>query len=285
MQKGISLHLGLNFVDSNHYGGWDGTLYACENDAQDMFSIARTNGYIESTVLLSRNATRANFIYKTKEIASKLETGDIFFLSYSGHGGKLPDWSGDEWDHQDETWCLYDGQLIDDELSALWTLFKPGVRILVVSDSCHSGTITRDINSKEESYIVYNNENKIYRAMPNEIATRTFRNNKDYYEGLFNSLKENIKEEVIEKSPKAFQENATVILLSGCQDNQLSMDGSFNGLFTGNLLRVWDNGRFMGNYYQFYKYILMRMPSTQSPNYFVTGAYNPNFELQRPFQI
>jgi hypothetical protein len=43
----------------------------------------------------------------------------------------------------DETWCLYDGQLLDDELHGAWEKFQAGVRILVFSDSCHSGTVLK----------------------------------------------------------------------------------------------------------------------------------------------
>ncbi len=45
----------------------------------------------------------------------------------------------------DETWVCYDRQLVDDELYELWGKFKSGVRILALSDSCHSGTVTRKI--------------------------------------------------------------------------------------------------------------------------------------------
>ena len=41
MTKGISLNIGLNSVDPKHYGGWDGQLAGCENDANDMADIAR----------------------------------------------------------------------------------------------------------------------------------------------------------------------------------------------------------------------------------------------------
>jgi hypothetical protein len=47
---------------------------------------------------------------------------------------------GEEADKLDETWCLYDGQLIDDELYRARP--PPGLRILVLSDSC-GGSIVR----------------------------------------------------------------------------------------------------------------------------------------------
>ena len=73
--------------------------------------------------------------------------GDIFWITYSGHGSQVPDQNGDESDGLDETWCLYDCQILDDTLFDLWSRFKEGVRIVIFSDSCHSGTIARAINS------------------------------------------------------------------------------------------------------------------------------------------
>ena len=73
-----------------------------------------------------------------RSAAKSLRAGDLFFLTFSGHGGQVPDVTGDEADKQDETWCLYDGQLIDDELYFELSRFAAGVRILVLSDSCHS---------------------------------------------------------------------------------------------------------------------------------------------------
>ena len=80
--------------------------------------------------------------------AGQLEAGDIFFVTYSGHGGQVPDLNDeDEKDGSDETWLAYDRQVIDDELFELWTKFKPGVRILVLSDSCHSGSVNKSITN------------------------------------------------------------------------------------------------------------------------------------------
>src|SRR4051812_20909928 len=140
--KAVSVHLGLNAVSAKHYEGWSGELTACEFDAHDMAAIARTAG-MKSTVLLTRHATRARALAAVRAASKSLQSGDLLFLTYSGHGGQIPDVTGEEDDKLDETWCLYDGQLIDDEMYAELSRFAAGVRILVLSDSCHSGTVLR----------------------------------------------------------------------------------------------------------------------------------------------
>ena len=141
--KGLSLHIGLNSVDPAGYGGWPGTLNACENDARDMERIAAGRGFKTKT-LLTKDATAAAFISFLKSAAKQLTKGDELLLTYSGHGGQVPDRNGDESsDGLDETWCLYDRQVIDDELYAIWAMFEKGVRILMLSDGCHSGTVSK----------------------------------------------------------------------------------------------------------------------------------------------
>lgn len=281
MPKGNSLHIGLNRVDPGHYAGWSGPLNACEADAEDMQQIADRVGY-DSQVLLTDRATRSAVIEGIENAAGRLKSGDIFFLSYSGHGGQIPDASGDEADLEDETWCLYDGELIDDELWEQWAGFKEGVRILVLSDSCHSGTVVRVAYDELAARgmvgrVVTRAEGDTqpaFRAMPDDVAFRTYRANRAFYKDITKPLP---------KKPSPVK--ATVCLISGCQDNQLSLDGTFNGLFTGTLLRVWNDGSFAGDYREFHNSIVRLMPPTQSPNYFIVGQPNPAFEDQKPFKI
>ena len=144
MSKGTSIHIGLNRVDPVHYGGWDGQLTACEFDAKDMRAIAHAQGF--TTHMLLTTAARAGAVAKAMtQAAATLLGGDMLLLTYSGHGGQVPDTNHDEADRQDETWVLYDRELVDDELYSLWARFKPGVRIVVISDSCHSGTVAREM--------------------------------------------------------------------------------------------------------------------------------------------
>ena len=103
--KALSLHLGLNGVSGAAYGGWDGPLAACEFDAGDMAALAKKQG-MKPTVLLTKKATRSAMLAAMRSAAKTLAAGDFFFLSYSGHGGQVPDVNGDEDDKKDET-CAF----------------------------------------------------------------------------------------------------------------------------------------------------------------------------------
>ncbi len=74
------------------------------------------------------------------------------------------------------------------------------------------------------------------------------------------------------------------MLISGCQDNQTSMDGDHNGAFTEQLLKVWSHGTFKGNYGGFHARIKAGLPATQSPNLFTLGEAGV-FLAQTPFTV
>jgi len=76
-----------------------------------------------------------------------------------------------------------------------------------------------------------------------------------------------------------------VVLISGCQDNQVSLDGDKNGVFTGALLKVWNKGKFDGGLRKFHKEIQSRIEVFQSPNFMQLGPVSGTFERQKPFTI
>jgi hypothetical protein len=278
MASGISLHIGLNSVDATHYQGWSGRLKACEADAQSMQQIAHDRGLAAQTLLTA--AAKADAVKQAiQDAATRARTGDLFFLTYSGHGGQVPDRNGDDRDHLDETWVLYDRELVDDELYALWGRFQPGVRIFVLSDSCHSGSVVRDIAEAVVPQIVdhglVDTDEPTFKDLPAEVARNTYAANKSLYDSIQQEVPSNVKARVA----------ATVILISGCQDNQLSLDGKKNGLFTQHLLEVWSKGQWRGPHLRFQQAIGARMPPTQTPNYFTTGARDAAFEQQTPLTV
>ena len=90
----------------------------------------------------------------TKQMRSAIESlvldakkGDRVVIQYSGHGSFVPDLDGDEPDGTDECLCPYDvqtnGPITDNELYAIFSKIRKGIRVLMISDSCHSGTVTR----------------------------------------------------------------------------------------------------------------------------------------------
>jgi hypothetical protein len=284
------MHIGLNGVSGAAYGGWEGPLAACEFDANDMVAIAKSRG-MQSTVLLTKKATRASVLAGMRSAAKALKAGGLFFLTYSGHGGQVPDVSGDESDKQDETWCLYDGQLIDDELYFELSRFAAGVRILVLSDSCHSGTVTR------EAPPVLTTPNARPKLMPAAVAMRTYREHQAFYDKLQLDVAKSAGKAVVDPDMALANVaasgrltaivknlNPAVILISGCQDNQTSMDGDHNGAFTEQLLKVWGQGTFKGNYGSFHARIKAAMPASQTPNLFTLGKAGA-FLAQTPFTV
>jgi metacaspase-1 len=278
MAQGLSIHIGLNSVDPNHYNGWSGKLNACEADAKDMARIASERKF-DTTTILTKHATADAVSSAISDAAGKLEDGDILFLTYSGHGGQVPDRNGDETDTRDETWVLYDRQLVDDEIYDLYSKFAEGTRILVFSDSCHSGTVNRDIFDAAVPHVIeadmIDTDQPRTKDMPKDVADSTYEQNKDLYDEIQKSHPAAETEEI----------GSSVILISGCQDNQLSMDGDRNGLFTQQVLAVWKDGDFRGSHRRFYKAVGAKMPPTQSPNYNPVGAKNGRFERQNPLKI
>ena len=276
--KGVSIHFGLNRVDPDHYQGWDGALQGCVNDARAMDAIAKGAGF-ETSVLLDDEVTADAATAAISSAAEGLDADDLFLLTYSGHGSQVPDGNSDEPDRQDETWVLYDRQLVDDELYALWSNFRPGVRILVLSDSCHSGSAVRNVLDAVQPDALAGSmsvppPNGI-RVMPREVAQTVYEANKSTYDGIQAAVPCGDTVEI----------GAHLVLLSGCQDNQTSADGAGNGLFTQTLLEVWEDGQYDGGHRRFWREIVKRMPPWQSPNWFTVGPTNTTFVRRRPFTI
>jgi hypothetical protein len=271
----------LNTVDPAHYDGWDGALAACEFDANDMKKIAESCGF-ESTILLTEEGTAEAVTAAIERAAAELDAGDFFFITYSGHGGQVPDGNDeDEEDRSDETWVLYDRQLVDDELFALWAKFKPGVRIFLLSDSCHSGSVAKNIEDEVPDVVgtaeTAAKQSPRYRALPRDKMIATYRKHRELYDDI---------QKAVPGSEKSTSDvGSTVVLISGCQDDQLSLDGFSNGRFTEELLKVWDNGAWKGSYSNFHETIRSGMPDDQQPNYMQVGSQNPDFEQQDPLTI
>jgi hypothetical protein len=294
MTKGISLHIGINHLDKNHYRGattedpWEGKLEACESDAEAMFNLAKGLGF-EAELLLTDKATRAKVKERIAAAATALnKEGGYFLITYSGHGGQVSDESGDEklhtdsnegaedTDGKDETWCLYDAQLIDDELYDLWTGFSDKVRIIILSDSCHSGTVAKALGVDEIPEPVAP-EGRAYRLAPRANLQSTYLAHWEFYDSL-------------QSSSDRPEVSASIMQISATQDSELAVEvqdeNPPHGVFTRAVMDAFEFP--MRDYIDLFELILesvSNMNPEQTPNMLTFGKEDPAFMKSKPLSL
>lgn len=210
---------GLNRVDQHaaDYLGWDGALSGCIGDASAIVVECAKAGFECSSFIagydgeftayggdvpdyrLIGDATRDNFRATFGHIAVS-EPGDFWVVWFSGHGSQTRYVLT-----RDEGLCFFDGIMSDREIWSLFQKIPAGVKVLVGLDCCHAGGMP---GTRERSGYY----NKI-KSCP--IAFR----------GVGPGTP-------LEKGAIA----GSLAVWAGCRQNQLSLDGEFNGLFTGTAL-------------------------------------------------
>jgi hypothetical protein len=103
-------------------------------------------------ILLDRDATLAGIRAGLEWLAQGGDDADaVRVFHFSGHGTQVVDKNGDEPDGRDEALVPYDyqtaGMLVDDDLGALYDRFPKTGNLTLIMDSCHSGTVQRDITN------------------------------------------------------------------------------------------------------------------------------------------
>jgi uncharacterized caspase-like protein len=122
------------------------------NDAKVVAQALRAVNAKEVVEIIDGQATRDNISQAWNAIAAKAQPGDIVVFSYSGHGSQSDERvPGSEADGKDEFFVLAgygpEGQanyerIVDDDLQE-WFSKVPHLNVVLVADSCHSGTMTR----------------------------------------------------------------------------------------------------------------------------------------------
>lgn len=240
--KKHALLIGLNEVNTQYYKGWVGALRYAEDGVKKVNSeIISQSGFNPPHILLRGQATRDNVWNKLTTLAQGAFPGDLVVVYYAGQGNQAQDKQGLEVDKLDETWCLYDGLFFDDELWSVWRQFRKGVRILLISESCNSGTMGGSENARIEGEI----------EKPLKVA-------------------------------------ASVITITASKADQKALENKNLGSneFTYSLLKIWNKGKFVGDYRAFYnailKDIMVRNPY-QTPQINQYGPPDQQFLNSRPF--
>lgn len=139
-------------IGINDYPGTHNDLSGCVNDAGDWADLLRNDfGFGENVrVLTDADATRANLTAEVERLCTAATAGDIVVVTYSGHGTWVYDQGErDESDNRDEAICAHDDNILDDEIRGAIRLMHPEAHLTVISDSCHSGSVTRAMLARQ----------------------------------------------------------------------------------------------------------------------------------------
>ena len=203
-------------------------LSGCINDIDDMSEYLQSaSGFEEGDIqtIADKQATTANILAALEAFASSLAPGDRALFHYSGHGAQMPTRTSGEIDGLDEVICPVDFDwsdehaIRDDDFNRIFSPVPEGVELVWISDSCHSGTLTKAMPPFGMTY-------KERRILPPE----------------------RIRKEIEQASKAIAVRHLTpptklnVGLISGCRSDQTSadalIDGRYNGAATYYLLRA-----------------------------------------------
>ena len=244
-------------VGINNYPGTSNDLQGCVNDARD-WSAALNNFGFETSLMLDSQATRQNVKTALGDLVASADEGDVIAFTYSGHGTQVIDFSGDEGDTYDEAIYVYDGTILDDDLRAIINKINPKATLIVISDSCFSGSVTRLIP-----------ENAKPRFMPLENISA---------------------DRVVRQRFLLPEASMPEILVSGCSDSEYSYDAEINGRYNGAMsamaLSVIKQNPKM-TYNEFYTSLRKLLPSSEYPQtpQLEGTTVNKNTLLFEPFNI
>ncbi|MFU2488593.1 caspase family protein [Thauera sp. WH-1] len=239
-------------IGINDYPGTDSDLSGCVNDARDWSAMLQGRGFVVQT-LFDAQATRAAMHDAIESLVGGAKNGDTIVFTYSGHGTWVEDEDGDEPDGRDEGLCPYDigtaGPLLDDDLRALFDRRATGARLILIADSCHSGSVHRGDDSALDA------GGPRPRFMPPEVW---------------------MKAADLPHAPRAssltliggMRRAGGDLLLAGCRDEEFSWDTSFggrpNGAFSYYALKTLREQQ-PRNYEQWHAAIRRYLPSTRLP--------------------
>ncbi|MBD0319115.1 MAG: caspase family protein [Gemmatimonadetes bacterium] len=258
MPRAVSIHVGVNYSQDRYPGR---PLRHSEDAAWRMAQLANRAGYLAVRVLRGVEATCGAVTDAMEEAAHGLAAGDTLFLSYSGHGSREPDANGDDGDGCDEAWCLYDGILPDDKLVELWRRFSPGVRILVVAESCFGGGGFR--------------EGEGVRAVARRPVMRG---------GPVMPSVMSVPTTCIAEAPHdAYGIRASILAIAAAREDQTARDG----VFMEELMGVWNDGAYAGSFCDLFREVRQRVMARagHEPQIMMLGAPDLGFPLEPAFHL
>ena len=266
------LHALLIGINEYHPDSNVGSLRGCVNDIQDFSSfLEKTYPTLQPVItkLFNEQATYQNIIdnFESKLIDAP-KVGDTVIFNYSGHGSQLN--SADDFlkydaKDKDETMVCYDSRvdggfdIADKELAAMISCVKEGVTVIVILDSCHSGTATRSV----EHYTLGKSRFTSGHTESRDLAT--------YYKGFYSRMQAQTNAIKI-----PMREH---ILLASCDRDEVAWETpNHRGAFSSSLLSVLKKDNYISykDLFVGIRSFIKTYSSRQTPQFEPIGFFDVN---------
>ncbi|HEV7589336.1 MAG TPA: caspase family protein [Longimicrobium sp.] len=275
-----SIHIGVSRASPGTCCNGDDTG-SSENDAQSLAQLATTLGFISRTVLVAPgDATRTRLIGEFDRVVQKFalngQEGGLLLLTFAGHGCRKKVSSPPApLKGKADTWCLHDGQFHDYELLAQLARFRSTDRIVILSDSCHSGGLVSVFNLPALLQHAWASLLKLAVA-PLEMPLPPGSPGA----WAFDSARWRRLKAQAEQLPSI---TAHVLLLSSSEENQSSSQTEHDGVFTAAILAQAPTG-FLSylSWFEAVKREVHKKPDHQSPGWIPLDGCSA-FWNQTPF--
>ncbi len=208
-------------------------LSGCVNDSKDILNFAvRSKVFTKAQIRISTDEqnTTEGMLQRMRWALEDVKPGDVRLIHYSGHGAQYAgDGHGFQPDHQHDVLCPIDfdwsedHMIMDVQLFELFKAIPAGAHIWVLSDSCHSGRLVRELGNP-----IRPNKPRAYPFTPSHVKARLAKAQANVHRALIG-------------------QTLDIGFGSGCRYDQTSADTSDEhgrpcGAFTHYLLRALATG-------------------------------------------
>lgn len=247
---------------------------------------------VHCKVLKDAEATYTNLVHSFyNELCQKAEQGDTVLFFFSGHGSYQPSakelWPFSDSKRTDETLVCYDSRrldhydLTDKEIAVLLSLIKPGVDIIILIDSCFSGSITRAY----EKEVLAPGEKA--RHLPRSKTSRVLHDyfNKPLYEEKSLPLALQNYYVKLQEKGQLHIPGSRHIVITACTREQKAYENIGGGYFTMYLLKILNKQisvTYVALFQRLRSLVQRANERKQTPTFEVFGGFNTQqFFLQQ----
>ncbi|GEM_PF-5171055 len=229
------------------------------------------------TELTAEKATVGGVLQEISNLAASSAPDDIAVIYFATHGGDV-EIDGARY----LSLVFYDRMMLSRELDAAWSAFKPGVRIVQVSETCHAGH--NYLNFIINDSLVWH----IFGSLP--LVANPCKNKKQFDPNL--QWVVNANQATYAAATQHLQVgrlSTQIIHFGACQDGQeAKVFPDTGGLFTGTFIFVLSQPE-AASYDAFFSIVKsdvsMKTSGTQVPNMVLSGPTVAGFEAQKPLRI